>query len=199
TGVAAHAQAAAVVTPLDRQLARIDFAIDGVGQLTKSVSGTNYVQQPLTQKASTTTGLVATLRYTRSPLVGLEGNFGYARYTENFSQYVIGGAQTKANEYTLGWLFHTPQAFGLKPFVSAGAGTIAFKPTPNGGQGLPEKARMAYYYSAGVDDMLLSNHFGVRVLVRQVFFKAPDFGQNYLTINQHTYTFEPGFGFFLKF
>ena len=34
---------------------------------------------------------------------------------------------------------------------------------------------------------------------RQVFFKAPDFLTNYLTIQQHTTTYEPGIGFFLRF
>jgi hypothetical protein len=46
---------------------------------------------------------------------------------------------------------------------------------------------------------VLSEHFGLRAQIRQTFFKAPDFGQNYLTINQRTSTFEPGIGFFIKF
>lgn len=35
--------------------------------------------------------------------------------------------------------------------------------------------------------------------MREVFYKAPDFGQNYLTINQQATTFEPSVGFYLKF
>ena len=112
---------------------------------------------------------------------------------------VPGGVQTKATEYTFGYIVHAPTQLGFQPFLSAGAGTIAFKPTPGGGQGLTEHARMTYYYSAGVEDMLFASNFGVRAQVRQVFFKAPDFGQNYLTINQHTSTFEPGIGIFVRF
>jgi hypothetical protein len=58
---------------------------------------------------------------------------------------------------------------------------------------------MVYYYDGGLEDSLFTPHFGVRLQFRQVFFKAPDFGQNYLTIQQHTSTIEPGIGFYLKF
>jgi hypothetical protein len=197
-GSTARAQATPV-TALSRNLSRVDLAVSGMGQLTGSGSGTNYLNQPLTVTPSTTLGALVTLRYIKSPLFGLEGNYGYARYTENFSAYVIGGAQTKASEYSFGYVAHTPTFFGIQPFVSAGLGTIAFRPTPGGGQGLPSQARMAYYYAAGVENTVLSKHFGIRAQVRQVFFKAPDFGQNYLTINQHTSTFEPGIGIFLRF
>ncbi len=197
-GSTARGQATPVTT-LDRQLSRIDLAVTGVGQFTGDVSGTNYLGKSLTQKASSTLGALVTLRYIKSPLVGFEGNYGYARYTENFSSYVFGGAQTKATEYTLGYVAHTPAIFGLHPFASVGAGSIAFRPTPGGGQGLPEQARAAYYYSAGVENTVFSNHFGLRAQIRQVFFKAPDFGQNYLTINKSTSTFEPGVGIFLRF
>src|ERR1700738_803162 len=101
SGVAAHAQAIPE-TPLQRQLDRIDLGVTAMGQITKSVSGTNYLNQPLTQNASTTVGVLATLRYTKSPFIGFEANFSQARYTENFSRYINGGAQTKANEYSLG-------------------------------------------------------------------------------------------------
>ena len=46
---------------------------------------------------------------------------------------------------------------------------------------------------------MLSAHFGVRAQFREQFFKAPDFETNYLTIQKHTSTYEPGFGFFLRF
>ncbi len=195
------ARAQAPVSFLDRQLSRVDLALSGVGEITSAVSGTNYLKVPITLKVSTTVSPLVTLRYIKSPYVGLELNYGFARYTENFSpsSTIIGGAQTKATEYTLGYVVHPRQIFGIKPFVAAGAGTIAFKPTVLGGQGLPEQARAAYFYALGVEDTVFSPHFGVRVQVRQVFFKAPDFGQNYLTINQHTNTLEPGFGFFLRF
>ena len=44
-----------------------------------------------------------------------------------------------------------------------------------------------------------SSHFGLRAQFRQIFFLAPDFEQNYLTIKHRTTTFEPGVGFFIRF
>jgi opacity protein-like surface antigen len=200
SGIAAHAQALPE-TPLQRQLDRIDLGVAAIGQITKDVSGKNYLNESITQRASTTVGVLVTLRYTKSPFMGFEGNFSQARYTENFSGHVIGGAQTKASEYSLGYVAHLPNplGFGVRPFGSAGVGTIAFRPTSGGGQGLPSQYRMGYYYNVGLDDDILSKHFGLRLSLRQVFYKAPDFGQNYLTIQQHTNTLEPSIGFYLKF
>ncbi len=191
--------ASAQVTATQRQLQRLDFSINGIGEFTKGVQGTNYQGVALTQNASSTLGALATLRYTKSHLVGFEGNYTYARYTENYSGYIQGGAQTQASEYSLGYVAHGPSLLGLQSFASAGAGSIDFKPTAGGGQGLPERARLAYYYAVGLEEPLFSPHFGVRVQFRQVFFKAPDFDQNYLTLNKRTFTTEPGFGFYLHF
>lgn len=194
-GPVLHAQE----TALGRQLSRLDLGVSGIGQFSKNTTGTNYLNQTLTQSPSNTLGALVTVRYTKSPLVGFEGNYSYARYTENYSQYIIGGAQTNASEYSLGYVAHTPLLFGVQPFVGVGAGSIAFRPTPNGGQGLKAQARAAYYYDAGVENPIFSSHFGIRAQFRQVFFLAPDFGQNYLTTKQRSFTLEPGIGIFLKF
>jgi hypothetical protein len=197
---AVRAQATSSNPALDKQLSRLDFAISGIGSFTKDVSGTNYLGVKVTQNAASTLGALITVRYTKSPWIGGEFNYGYARYTQNFSNYVIGGAQTNANEYSLGYVAHPPHLIlGAQPFVAGGAGSTAFRPTPGGGQGLPVQARMTYYYAAGIEKIVLAEHFGLRAQIRQTFFKAPDFGQNYLTIQQRTSTFEPGIGFFIKF
>jgi hypothetical protein len=212
---------AAPVTPLGKQLRRLDLGINGVGLLTKNVSGTNLFGNPATLSTSSTLGALIQIRYVRSPLVGFEFNYGYARYTENFTITGPGTqnvcqpppgqppstvvtcpfpVQTKAAEYTFGYVAHLPRFsyHGIQPFAGAGIGTTAFTPTPGGGEGLPEKARMTYYYTLGAEDML-NPHFGLRVQFRQLFYKDPDFGANYLTIQQQTITTEPTFGFFLKY
>lgn len=195
----ARAQATSGNPALEKQLSRLDLAANGIGSFTKGVTGTNYLGVKLTQDGSNTFGALVTVRYTVSPYLGGEFNYTYARYTQNFSQYIVGGAQTNASEYSVGYVAHPPHPlFGTNPFIAGGAGSTAFRPTPGGGQGLKSQARMTYYYAVGVEKDL-TPHFGVRAQVRQAFFKAPDFGQNYLTIQQHTWTFEPGFGFTLRF
>lgn len=196
---------------LDKQLSRIDFAVSGVGVFNNDSSGTAIVEAvptTVTLSPGNTLGALLTLRYVKSPFIGAEFNYGYARYTDTFTPFgtqpvngvpSIGGVQQNASEYTFGYVAHVRPFFGLIPFASAGLGTIVFRPTPGGGEGLTNQARAAYYYSVGVEQTVLSPHFGIRAQVRQVFFKAPDFQTNYLTIQQHTSTFEPGIGFFLRF
>lgn len=187
-------------TALDRQLSRLDIAVSGMGSFTKDVSGTNELGVALTQQTSHTVGALVQIRYTKSPWIGGEFNYGYARYTQNFSSYITTGVQANANEYSLGYVAHPAHLIlGMQPFFGGGVGATAFRPTPNGGEGLPEKARMTYYYDAGLEKVVLGDHFGLRAQFRQTFFKAPDFGQNYLTIQKQTYTIEPAAGFFIRF
>ena len=204
----ARAQVTAPVTALDRQLSRIDLGVSGMGEFTTNAAGKNYLNDAVTQQPSNTVGALVNIRYIKSPLVGLEFNYSYARYTQNFTftdpsgnvlPILVGGAQTNANEYTVGYIVHTPKLLGISTFVSAGAGSTEFKGTPGGGQGLPTQARMTYYYTAGVEQSVLSPHFGVRAEFRQAFFLAPDFGQNYLTIKQRQISTEPAIGFYLHF
>src|ERR1700679_1430179 len=96
---------------LDRQLSRVDLGLSGVGQFTRDASGVNYLGVPLTQSAANTLGALVTVRYTKSPFVGVEFNFGYSRFTQHYSnsegeQYLFGGVQANALEYTLGYVAH---------------------------------------------------------------------------------------------
>jgi hypothetical protein len=200
----AKAQATSGNPTLDRHLSRLDLAVSGIGSFTKDVSGTNYLGAKLDQNAGSTLGALITIRYTRSPYVGGEFNYTYARYTQNLSNippptYIPGGVQNNASEYSLGYVMHPNREFlGAKPFIALGAGSTAFRPTPLGGESLHSQARATYYYAVGLEKQL-TPHFGLRAQFRQAFFKAPDFGQNFLTIQQQTWTIEPGFGFVIHF
>jgi hypothetical protein len=208
--VCAAGAASAQTTPLGRQLARVDFGISGAGIFNRQVSGPilpngapNY-NTTLTQFGSNTLGALGTIRYVARPYIGFEFNYGFARYTENYSPAPNGASlfqiQTTHNEYTLGYVATPPHTiFGLQPFVSAGAGSIDFKPTAGGGEGVPIQARAVYYYNVGLQEEFPNSHFGVRASFRQLFFLAPDYGQNYLTIKRRTITSEPTFGFYARF
>jgi hypothetical protein len=200
--VPAISASAQVPTRLDRQLSRLDLAVSGTDTFTKGVSGTNYLGEAVTDNPGSTLGALVQVRYTKSPLVGFEGTYSYARFTQDytitdFPQSPF-GVQANASEYSLGYVAHLPSLFGFRTFAGGGAGSIAFRPTTSGGLGLPSRARAAYYYDLGAEDEL-TPHFGVRVQFRQLFYKAPDFGANYLTINKQTITSEPTVGLYLKF
>ncbi len=191
-------------TALDRQLHRLDFGISAEGETTTTATGLNYsgipaVQTPiqLSVQPSNTVGVLTTLRYTKSRWVGFEGNFGYFRYTEAFSAFVV--PQTNADEYTLGYVVHPGTLFGFKTFVDGGSGSIAFRPTTGGGLGLPKQAREVYYYSAGGENTLFGSNFGLRISFRQSIYLAPDFEENYLRIKKRVLTTEPTLGFTYHF
>jgi hypothetical protein len=198
-------------SPLDRTLSHIDLGVSGVGEFTRDVSGTNYLGVPLKQTGANTFGALVTVRYTKSPWVGFEFNYGYSRYTQHYfyngsdpalqgtEPYVVGGVQTNNSEYTLGYVAHPRrQFFGMQPFFGGGVGLLRFKPTSGGGQGLQNQPAGVYYYNVGVEKQI-TEHFGVRGLFRQQFYLAPDFYQNYLTIQKYTSTIQPGAGFYIRF
>ncbi len=217
---------AQVETPLDRQLHRLDLGVSVIEVITGNTSGQSFATskptpaeaQTLTTNSTNGTGGLVQLRYTKSPLLGAEFNYSFARYTTNFTPTVQnpqcgtpnqppcavapGGIQADANELTLGYVAHGPSLtdFGLKPFGAAGAGSTVFTPTLNGGgQGFFKQARMTYYYALGVEAPLLSSHFGLRAQFRQSFYLLPDYTANFLTIKQRTSSLEPSFGFYLHY
>jgi len=202
----AHGQVE-VQTKLSKQLDRTDLAVSGAGYFNKTTTGTNYLGQTVTDVPGNTLGALVQIRYTAKPYVGFEFNYGYARFTQKFTgsggstantDFTL-GVQANSSEYTLGYVVHPPfEIFGFKPFVGAGGGTIAYKPTTYGGQGLKEQARATYYYDVGLDKTI-SPHFGARAQFRQQYTLAPDFGQNYLTIVQRSVITQPVFGVYMKF
>jgi hypothetical protein len=193
-------------TPFQRLMDHVDVALSVAGSLTSSTSGTEQRDRTgLGITASSTAGELFTLRYVAKPYVGFEFNFGNSRTTQNYTfapptlDVLPGGAQTGNHELTLGYVAHLRSFYTLSPYLGAGGGTLRFKPTPTGGEGLPFQYRAVYYYNGGLDYTVPGSHFGVRVGFRQLIYLAPDFQQNYLTITRRVRTSEPTFGFFLRF
>jgi hypothetical protein len=212
TASQAIGQEAVPLTPFQKQLDRFDLAVSADGIISTDVSGIEQRDATATHNnllisPSSTVGELITLRYIAKPYVGFEFNFGNSRSTQNFTftpplvPNLLQSAQTGVREMTLGYVAHLPSFHGVQPYLGAGGGTIRFKPTPNGGEGLPFQYRAAYYYNFGVEDNFTgsANHFGVRLGFRQLIYLAPDFQTNYLTITRRTRTSEPTFGFFLHF
>jgi hypothetical protein len=199
-------------TAVQKQFDRIDFGISAAGEFGSTVSGieqrdANTSHTLLTIKPSSTVGELFTLRYTARPYVGFEINYGNLRYNQDYKfvppptqNLLFGGAQSNVTEMTLGYVAHLPyHPLGITPFLGAGGGTIRFRPTPGGGQGLPPQYRAAYYYQVGLEGNFPDSHYGMRFAFRQAIYLAPDFIQNYLTITRRTITSEPTIGFFVRF
>jgi len=212
SSIAASAQTPAVETAADKFFAHFDLAANAFGEVTPNTSGVNYLPQEVVLSPSTTVGALFELRYTRSPHIGVTLNYGFSRYTNNYTftdvaktpsgalQYSF-GVQAQAAEYSLGYVGHFGEFMGIHPFVGAGGGVMAFRPTPGGGSGVHVgESRGLAYYAVGADIPIFgSENFGARIQFRQQFFGAPDFNQNYLANGTRSSTIEPAFGFFLRF
>jgi len=198
-------------TPFQKQMDRVDLFFGAAGIISSSVSGIEQrdasINRNLLITPSSTVGELITVRYIAKPLLGYEFNFGNSRYTQNFTftpplvPNLLQSAQASVREFSLGYVAHMPTFHGIQPYLGAGIATIRFKPTPNGGEGLPFQYRAAYYYNLGVERNFTgsADHFGVRLGFRQLIYLAPDFQTNYLTITRRTRTSEPTFGFFVRF
>jgi opacity protein-like surface antigen len=206
---AASAQATTPPSTFERAMSHVDLGVLGEGEFTKSTSGTNYLGQSEFLQPSNTLGYLISVSVVKSPLVGLQLNYGYARYSQNFTlgkstltttpaQFF--GVQSNAKEYSLGYLAHARRKyFGVTPFAGAGIGTIKFTPTTNGGEGFKQQYRATYFYNLGVETYVLGDHLGARGGFRQQFYNAPDFLTNYVTDNKRTISSEPFLGVFLRF
>ncbi|MFN2975000.1 hypothetical protein [Terriglobus aquaticus] len=202
---------AAPQTRFDRVLSHFDFAASAVGEFDTTVNGPvqnklAVTPNSLTEHPSSTVGAMGTIRFQKSPWVGGEFNYRWAKYNYTFTfandpqNLLKFYTQNTANEYTVGYIAHPAhQLFGFKPFVGAGAGTVEFKPSRSSGSGLPVQARAAYYYTVGGDTPFSGDRFGLRLGFRQVFYLAPDFGQNYLYIKKLAISSQPTVGFYVHF
>jgi len=204
--LAATAANAQSTSTRDRVLSRIDFGLSVPLELTSNTSG----EVVSSQKASTGSGYLIALRYTKSPWIGAEMNYKVSKFTQNYiytfrpitgpSYQAPLGIDARVKELTWGYVAHAPATYaGFKPYGGVGVGTTDFVPTPNGGQGLERQFRATYYWNLGADYNFSDSHFGARVQVRQLFYLAPDFEKNYLTSGARTHTLEPSFGFYARF
>ncbi len=195
-------------TRFQRIASHFDLAVSGIGDFESSVSGPvlNNIANNGTlmqQQYKAEAGVLATIRAQKSPWIGGEFNYRLAKYTYTFN-YTNPAldffTQNTANEYTLGYIARPEHPLlGFKPSIGVGAGTVEFKPSKSSGTGLPVQARAAYYYTLGGDKPLYGDVLGLRVGFRQVFYLAPDFGQNYLLIKKRAISSEPTLGLYVHF
>ena len=116
------------------KLHNADAGVAATGQfITTLTSNGNAIQQ-----TTGTPGFVATLREHPVAWAGIEFNYGFSRYSQEFSYLVAGTTslatlreQNSVHEFTAAYLFH-PHFRHLQPFLGIGGGYQLFN--PNTGQ-----------------------------------------------------------------
>ncbi len=173
-----------------------DLSLGIFGQLTPtrapvSTTTTSFgttIQQK-TQGTTPSAGVLGTFHQSFNPWLGYNVNFGYSRFSENYShsfsntptdpsqrgyaQFSQGSVPSNVFELTLAYVVQGPRTKRFNTFAQYGGGALWFLPT---GSSSPfhEQARAAMVFGVGMN-YRLSDHFSARAEYRGLFYKSPDF------------------------
>jgi opacity protein-like surface antigen len=175
-----------------------DIAVTGLYEFTQTVSGNGITDTP--SKAG---GGEASFRHSFHWWLGYEGAYTYTRYHETYTGVPafpeqIFGVQHNQHEFSGSYYVHGPTVF-VQPFALVGVSGVLESPSLNGGQNVPYQWRLGVNFGVGANLPMLTSHIGLRFEYRGVYYKAPDFGQSYLTTNAMRLTSEPMAGAYVKF
>lgn len=170
-----------------------DASVGGFYQFTSTASGNG-----ISDTASKSLGGEASFRHSFHWWLGYEASYDYTRFSDFYSGQAF-GYQHNLHQFNGDYYVHGPKAFGIQPFAVAGVSAVVFSPTLNGGQNVPYQVRPGLNYGVGVNVPLLTSHLGLRLQYRGLMYKAPNFGEAYLTTNAWRETSEPMAGVYIRF
>jgi opacity protein-like surface antigen len=173
---------------------RNDATVSALGSFQQSTNG-NGINQTSTDSG----GVLFTYRYFFTDHHGVELNYGYSRFSQQFSalnsstpfQGTV-GVPADTHEATASYVFRFGIGHRLTPFLSAGTGALVFSPNSFNLAGV-NGSRFAtpdFVYGAGAD-IALSKRISFRLGYRGHVFEAPDFGVPGLNTGSVTHMAEP--------
>lgn len=177
---------------------RQEVSVQGTGFFTKNSTGNAILQH-----STDTGGFLVGYRYHFNDWLAADASYGYLRNTQqNFTSLGAFGVQSDVHQATGALVVTVPHsAFGLHPYVLAGAGALVFDPTGNAGGFVPgatEQTRATFVYGGGAD-YNLTRHFAVRLEYRGFVYERPDFNLATLHSGAITHTAQPSAGIVFRF
>jgi opacity protein-like surface antigen len=178
----------------DLESNRNDITVSALGVFQQNTNG-NGIQQT----GENTAGVLFSYRYFFTPHQGVEANYGFSRYNQQFNSLTstaFTGTQSlssNTNEANLSYVYRFGIGHHLTPFVSAGTGALVFSPSNSftfNNQGAGTFATADFVYSAGAD-LALSRRVSLRLGYRGHVFQAPDFGIANISTGSVTHMAEP--------
>jgi opacity protein-like surface antigen len=178
--------------------------VENPSQIT--IQGTALVGKETTNNGTTNNptksgGFLLGYSYQFNPWIGVEGNYGYTRNTQN---YLFGlntsSIQADFHELTGSFVAHIPTASSkIRPYALGGAGALIFDPTDRFVvNGAVRQTKAAFVYGGGVNFDVARN-FGIRTEYRGLLFKVPDFTVPALNLDKITHLAQPSVGFYFRF
>lgn len=181
-------------------LAGVAWAQEGTNKQDVSVSALGSFQQGTTgnginQTATNSPGVLFSYRYFFTDHQGIELNYGFSRFDQEFTPFGANtatfaplGVTANTNEATASYVYRFGVRHRLTPFVSAGTGALLF--VPSGFASGSTFATPDFVYGAGAD-IAVSHKVSLRLGYRGHVFEAPDFGVAGLNTGSVTHMAEP--------
>jgi hypothetical protein len=228
TSGALGAQDQTVVTPTSKgkSSSAIDVSLGVFGQLTPAqtptetsvfLNGTAYDQT--VQGTSPSAGVLTTIHQSFRPWLGYNINFGYSRFSEQYSQgmyfpnpttptnpissFSYGSIGENMYELTGAYLVQGPRARHVDTFFQLGGGVLSFLPTQDPSPYWVE-FRPVMVFGTGIN-YRFSNHWALRGEYRGLFYKNPSFSgirtadSDVPTVKLYTITHEPTISLVYRF
>jgi opacity protein-like surface antigen len=171
-----------------------EISLSGLAQFSSDTSGNGITDDP-----TRSGGAQIAFRHSYHWWLGYEGSYGYTRFAERYTGAPF-PIQHNMHDFAGSYLVTTPVGvLGFRPFALAGVSGLVFSPSLNGGQNVSYQGRPAFNFGVGVNKALLTDHFGIRIQYRGLFYKTPDFGEAALTTNTSRITSEPMAGVYVRF
>jgi len=189
---------------------RSDIAFQGTGLFTNNSFGKDPYGSGVNSHADKTGGLLVSYRYPLSHWLAVEGNYGFARNSLQYSTaYGLYTGDAYMNAATAGFVLKLPASGRVRfsPYLLADGGALAFNPigtgfrTATGFSTNPAAARQtkaAFVYGAGAD-FPITKRLRFRAEYRGMVYHTPNFGVSTLTTGTVTHTAQPSIGIALRF
>ncbi|MBV9037625.1 MAG: outer membrane beta-barrel protein [Acidobacteriaceae bacterium] len=169
-----------------------EATVSALGSFQQTTNG-NGIQQ----SANNAAGVLFSYRYFFTNHQGVELNYGFSRFDQQFSSpgTSLGTLAVPANtnEATASYIYKFGSRHRFTPFVSAGTGAFLFVPQNSFSVNNVSSSRFAtpdFVYSAGAD-IAVSRRVSLRLGYRGHVFQAPDFGIAGLSTGSVAHLAEP--------
>ncbi|MBI4444177.1 MAG: porin family protein [Acidobacteria bacterium] len=178
---------------------RREVTLQGTGFFTKKSDG-NGISRTSTDKG----GFLVGFRYRFTPWIAAEGNYGYARTTQNFITPAWNyGVQSNVNQVTGAFVLTPPVKINrVRPHVLAGTGVLIFDPTDNNAGDIANlidtQSKAVFLYGGGAD-FDVTRYVALKVEYRGLVLKSPDFDFASLNLDKVTHVAQPSAGFTIRF
>ena len=194
---------------------RAEIFVTGFG-----LFGNHTTGKAIGQQQTGSVGGSAGYRFQLNAASALEGRYGFSRDSQKYTiGSTISSVPAYVSEVSGSYVYSLARLRHLEPFLEGGGGLLIFIPgnygggviapaagTPTSGltaysgtrTGVQTQAKGMFVYGGGFDLPAIS-HLDVRIEMRGLAYKAPDFGMPSLQTNVFTFAYQPAVGFAYRF